>query len=253
MEKLTDLPAKQNFEPRDIELDDHKLGLLDLVSVDELSPATTVESTGDIASLSDGHFQHTPLDLTGQAIRVLKIHTDEPDGPGGVLSTSLRDVELGSEPFVCLSYVWGTELHDEPILVNGRPFQIYENAWQALSALRNKQLRFPLWIDGVCIDQSNVEERNHQVHQMAEIYRTASDVIVWLGASSFHQEEVLLALGGTTHSFGYERSHDELFLLLTDTGREQERISSFEAQHWQAFRQLCHNAYWTRSVLRIPN
>lgn len=40
-----------------------------------------------------------------------------------------------------------------------------------------------LWIDALCIDQDNVAERGHQVGLMADIYRDAKHVMVWLGPS----------------------------------------------------------------------
>ncbi|KAF2628915.1 hypothetical protein BU25DRAFT_316262, partial [Macroventuria anomochaeta] len=36
-------------------------------------------------------------------------------------------------------------------------------------------------IDTLCIDQSNIQERNRQVAQMGEIFSDATEVIVWLG------------------------------------------------------------------------
>lgn len=39
----------------------------------------------------------------------------------------------------------------------------------------------PLWIDAICIDQNNVDERNHQVRMMSDIYQGATEVLVWLG------------------------------------------------------------------------
>ncbi|KAF2435386.1 hypothetical protein EJ08DRAFT_729880 [Tothia fuscella] len=38
------------------------------------------------------------------------------------------------------------------------------------------------WIDAICIDQSNVLERNHQVKLMSLIYSHATSVLSWLGA-----------------------------------------------------------------------
>ncbi|KAI8937880.1 hypothetical protein NX059_005567 [Plenodomus lindquistii] len=38
-----------------------------------------------------------------------------------------------------------------------------------------------LWIDNIAIDQSNSEEKNHQVALMAQIYSQASQVLVYLG------------------------------------------------------------------------
>jgi hypothetical protein len=38
-----------------------------------------------------------------------------------------------------------------------------------------------IWIDSICIDQANVVERNQQVSIVADIYRSAESVYVWLG------------------------------------------------------------------------
>jgi hypothetical protein len=38
-----------------------------------------------------------------------------------------------------------------------------------------------LWVDAVCIDQSNNIERNHQVQQIYTIYSLARRVLIWLG------------------------------------------------------------------------
>lgn len=37
-----------------------------------------------------------------------------------------------------------------------------------------------MWIDQICIDQSNTIERNHQVATMSHIYSNAIAVVVWL-------------------------------------------------------------------------
>jgi hypothetical protein len=38
-----------------------------------------------------------------------------------------------------------------------------------------------LWIDAICINQHETQERNHQVSQMGIIFKQAAMVIVWLG------------------------------------------------------------------------
>lgn len=38
-----------------------------------------------------------------------------------------------------------------------------------------------MWIDAICINQMDLNERAQQVQLMAEIYRKASLVVVWLG------------------------------------------------------------------------
>lgn len=38
-----------------------------------------------------------------------------------------------------------------------------------------------LWIDALCINQRDIQERSHQVKHMAMIYRSAKHVLIWLG------------------------------------------------------------------------
>ena len=43
----------------------------------------------------------------------------------------------------------------------------------------------PIWIDAICINQSNNEEKSQQVAMMGEIYSGAAEVLVWLGEDAF--------------------------------------------------------------------
>jgi hypothetical protein len=38
-----------------------------------------------------------------------------------------------------------------------------------------------IWIDAICINQNDVQERNEQVGMMGDIYRKCTDVVAWLG------------------------------------------------------------------------
>ena len=70
------------------------------------------------------------------------------------------------------------------IILNGWTFEVRENLFNALSHLQSDTVHAEprvLWIDAICIDQSNTEERNHQVSLMGKIYSQARKVVVWLG------------------------------------------------------------------------
>ena len=58
---------------------------------------------------------------------------------------------------------------------------LFDFLWVAKSEPRLNTGKSWLWIDQLCIDQHNVQERNHQVSRMFEIYGKAKNVIVWLG------------------------------------------------------------------------
>ncbi|KAL8760735.1 MAG: hypothetical protein Q9184_003093 [Pyrenodesmia sp. 2 TL-2023] len=82
-----------------------------------------------------------------------------------------------------LSYTWGDATVRRMIYVNRLPFQVTRNLDVALRYLRQRDEPRVLWIDAVCIDQSNLAEKTHQVGMMGNIYRNAARVLVWLGES----------------------------------------------------------------------
>ncbi len=69
--------------------------------------------------------------------------------------------------------------------LNGRSYMITQNLQDALEQLATSGLIGEwLWIDAICIDQDNLEEKGGQVALMGDIYSKASDVIVWLGSDT---------------------------------------------------------------------
>src|SRR5579859_5412432 len=55
------------------------------------------------------------------------------------------------------------------------------NLHSALHHLRLEQSRRIIWCDFICINQANLKERAQEVARMADIYRKARRVVVWLG------------------------------------------------------------------------
>ncbi|KAF5000053.1 hypothetical protein FGRMN_2064 [Fusarium graminum] len=104
--------------------------------------------------------------------------------------------------FVALSYVWGhpTRSDGEPdhtITVNGCPFQVTPNLYYALAQLRKShriQQGFRIWVDAVCINQNDTEERGQQVARMRDIYQLAWQVVIWLGPEDQDSSLALCAL-----------------------------------------------------------
>lgn len=57
-----------------------------------------------------------------------------------------------------------------------------KNLWDFLNHVRHKsEWRENLWIDALCIEQDNLIEKNYQVAAMGDIYKNASQVLIWLG------------------------------------------------------------------------
>jgi hypothetical protein len=57
-----------------------------------------------------------------------------------------------------------------------------DNLFEALQYLPRRCGTEYLWIDQICIDQSNIKERNRQVKIMDNIYRHAYKVLIWMDA-----------------------------------------------------------------------
>ncbi|TVY87284.1 Heterokaryon incompatibility protein 6,OR allele [Lachnellula willkommii] len=87
-------------------------------------------------------------------------------------------------PFTALSYSWGDQTQRCEILLNGAPISITKNLESALRHLRLQDKPLTLWIDALCIDQSDDVEKGEQIEQMGQIYSEALSVITWLGPAA---------------------------------------------------------------------
>ncbi|OAG10277.1 heterokaryon incompatibility, partial [Paraphaeosphaeria sporulosa] len=93
-------------------------------------------------------------------------------------------IKEASGKYIAGSYTWGPSSPTAPITLNGSTFEIRENLHDFLKVCRHKDDAVLIWVDAICIDQSNLLERTHQVGLMVDIYGQAAAVAIWLGPSS---------------------------------------------------------------------
>lgn len=127
-----------------------------------------------------GRFAYTPLDHRKASIRLIRVlatRTHE-----GYIQCEIRHASI-DDSYICLSYLWGEPGREQCIVVNNSIMRVRYNLHGFLeAATRKERLREQwLWIDALCIDQTNIAERNHQVQQMGLIYSRAKEVLSWLG------------------------------------------------------------------------
>jgi hypothetical protein len=65
-----------------------------------------------------------------------------------------------------------------------KPFQVTINLESALRHIRDRASERILWVDAICINQSDWEERLSQVQWMSSVYEKAVEVRIWLGSVS---------------------------------------------------------------------
>lgn len=120
--------------------------------------------------------------LQGGFVRLIRLLPAEAEL--GQIRCSLFEVSFSEAPkYEALSYMWGEPGIEQTILINNIEIQVRQNLWDAFSHLRGPRERI-LWADAICINQTNVKERNHQVKQMKRIYELSSKVVIWLGFST---------------------------------------------------------------------
>ncbi|KAF1985671.1 hypothetical protein K402DRAFT_405121 [Aulographum hederae CBS 113979] len=122
------------------------------------------------------------------AIRLAKLsYNPHPEIAFVRCSLFRTDLSSGRPYSEALSYTWGPPSPVRDISVNGSYLSIRENLYDFLYTNQQDQEfceNTDLFIDQICINQTDIRERNHQVAQMAQVYQIAKEVIIWLGAES---------------------------------------------------------------------
>jgi hypothetical protein len=131
--------------------------------------------------------------LKGDDFRLVHLRAGQRPMP---VELSLIVASLKQPPqYAALSYVVGQ--NNRSASVNFRrgynvfPIEISENLEHALRCLRRPYTDILLWVDALSINQFDLQERAREVRRMSQLFRSASNVCIWLGPTS---PEVNLAL-----------------------------------------------------------
>ncbi|KAI0401289.1 heterokaryon incompatibility protein-domain-containing protein [Xylaria palmicola] len=116
---------------------------------------------------------------SGKVTRLIKLL---PQSSGEEMSCEIvsRDLEKQYGDYEAISYTWGDTTEHAVIEIDGRPTRIPRKVVRILRALRHPWRPRMLWIDYICINQNDINEKSHQVAMMRSIYYRAVNVIVWL-------------------------------------------------------------------------
>ncbi|KAF4974125.1 hypothetical protein FZEAL_8934 [Fusarium zealandicum] len=162
-------------------------------------------------ALPSQDFVHSPLkDANG--IRLLRIEEVSP-----TLRCSVQAYTAAEIPtYLCLSYVWadfgpmlnrGRDFRESElevphfshadtaqIILNDQRFSIGANLHGALLGLRQHLDGKPIWVDAICINQNDPDEKQAQVARMGEIYSAAEKVLIWLGRRHIQRDSAMRLL-----------------------------------------------------------
>ncbi|RBR08527.1 uncharacterized protein FIESC28_10217 [Fusarium coffeatum] len=158
----------------------------------------------ETSSRNEPSLKHKPMykELHGNRIRVLRLSKGRFESPvHGFLEvldlesqepnieepgTLLVDENRNHTEYEAVSYTWATSSGNrrkDHVIFIGKAWNmlpITENCFDALKNCRLEDRDRYLWIDSICINQSDISERTHQVGMMREIYSAASRVLIYL-------------------------------------------------------------------------
>jgi hypothetical protein len=163
-------------------------------------------------------YLHSPLAPGTNTIRLLRLM---PQGIGSAERTKLRcelfeyslqNLDKRTHLYEALSYIWGGDERTCSITIEEQNLDATANLYTALIRLRGRSLERILWIDAICIDQNNLDERSQQVQLMAMIYSKAHCVLVWLGETADNIEGALEDI----QCAAYEKSTEPLNKIINE-------------------------------------
>jgi hypothetical protein len=131
----------------------------------------------------DHLFTYEPL-RGKRTIRLLSIQPGEASEPLSCECISYSLDNEHSNSFEAVSYTWGVSTNTRHIMIDGCNFPVGTNAFDVLISMRLKNESRLVWIDAICINQEDNDEKAQQLPLMREIYSTAKSVYAWLGKPS---------------------------------------------------------------------
>ncbi|TGO71062.1 hypothetical protein BELL_0625g00070 [Botrytis elliptica] len=136
-------------------------------------------------------FHHESLSNPKTFIRLLELDNVDSEDTTTELRCNVSTWHVDhTPPYHAISYVWGSPEFITTINIDGRSLTINKNADYALRQAKWFGVRY-VWMDSICIDQYNINEKGDQVKMMGHIYRNASCVLACLGSHGDDSELVM--------------------------------------------------------------
>jgi hypothetical protein len=203
-------PDLQNgFSGYDSVYDAHPLSRPNTTRVLQILPATSQELTDTISC------------------RLSVVSLDPPFWPW---AHNLLSIDYALD-FRAVSYVWGPPSKTNFILVDGKPFTVRANLWNFLAQARRERFSGTLWIDAICINQADIEERSSQVANMSLIYSKAVNVWAWVGLGTEEHFSVFQHIAEIDWRAEVQRTQDQHEYTTIEQYLESIKLF-FDLEYW---------------------
>ena len=197
----------------------------------------------------ENSYPYEPISNTRE-IRILALNPAE---TGDVITCVLSRVFLDAEPkYEALSYTWDTDSSTssqqdlKTINCSGHKMLVKENLFAALRRLRYPDRPRSLWVDAICINQADKEEKNHQVALMGKIYANAREVIIWLGEEEADDALAFDPIIRSERVFKKVAPDSDLLRQVWDSEGRPDEIPMALGNQWRALSGLLKKRWFSR-------
>ncbi|RTE81533.1 hypothetical protein BHE90_003949 [Fusarium euwallaceae] len=174
-------------------------------AVDDTDVEDSNSKISRLNRLMNSQYDYANCPLPKDHLRILLLKPSEDKNSPIIVklqSFSIAKIEQQQEAhqFTALSYHWGTDKERKKIFVDITPdsepsvgdssttwkrrfksIPVKANLHAFLQVFRQQNKEVGLWVDRVCINQADNEEKADQVSKMSTIYSMAANVVIWLG------------------------------------------------------------------------
>jgi SpoVK/Ycf46/Vps4 family AAA+-type ATPase len=204
------------------------------VNTEEIDANVNTSSISNTKQSGKLMFQYRPLVLSSKEIRLLELQPSL--SPSSDIHLTLRIASLDDPPpFFALSYAWGDPNPARTVRLDGHAFTVTPNLFAFFQRFRHAKEPRLLWVDAVCINQLDHNERSLQVILMGSIFSTAVATLLWLGDEAEDSGKAMYLLH-IFRTITAETPWEMVIYLFTDI---------FD-QHWMALRKIFSRPYWSR-------
>ena len=192
-----------------------------------------VESAGrphpTTAMSTEAVYSQAPLVTERRDIRILIL---APGTGNDILRGELivESLDYDDLHYTALSYTWSGSVGEHFISIGDAPLHITENLSMALRRIRGPTRPKNMWVDAICINQDDHEEKAVQVNLMGHIFASATRTTVWLGDKSADSDVAMDFIGS----------------LRQGTSDQLDDDSEIEQSCWRAVNELMQRKWWTR-------
>ena len=135
-------------------------------------------------------------------------------------------------------------MENTPILLDGRRYFVTANLESFLRHRRDAQDPIDIWVDAVCINQSDVAEKNGQIKLMSLIYMAAAKVMVWLGKEADDSDLAMDELSDMGQGSPYNKLH-------IITGNSLTALNKLLSRSWWSRIWVVQEIFWGGAGIKL--